>query len=176
VTGGTVFTDQLDINLKLEPPTRSRAKSRAPDYTQDPFGPMAKANGPVAKLEHAYNNGEDSISRIRSDPLQVTSIIADHTTSDFDREHPCHCNQMSPRLPVLLSRVCTLVDGVAIIKIGNFSEVEVAVWDLCEFRTPAAQQDVTHLCLFLFRPIYAHAVKYASQAKRNALTMARSMP
>jgi len=43
-----------------------------------------------------------------------------------------------------------------------------AVWDPCGFRTPAAQLDVTLLCLSLFRPINAHTDKYASQAKRRA--------
>jgi len=55
--------------------------------------------------------GEDSISRTRSDQLQVTYCITDHMTSDFDRERP----------PVLSS---TVADDVPVIKVGNSSEGE----------------------------------------------------
>ncbi|KAN0113724.1 hypothetical protein V8E52_007377 [Russula decolorans] len=45
--------------------------------------------------------------------IRSKSLITDHTTSDFDRRE---------RLPVLLS---TVIDGVAVVKVGKSSEVEV---------------------------------------------------
>jgi chaperonin GroEL len=94
VTGGTVFTDQLDIKLE-----------RRVTLRLDPLAPWPR-NETCLMARRAR------IQSVAYDQIRSKSLITDHMRSDLDRE----------RLPMLSS---TVVDGVAIIKVGSSSEEEV---------------------------------------------------
>jgi len=96
LTGGTVFTDELDIKLE-----------RA---TVDLLGSTGSVT--ITKEDTIILNGEGSKDAIQSRCEQIRSLIADPTTSDFDRTK-------------LQERLAKLSGGVAVIKVGGSSEVEV---------------------------------------------------
>ena len=97
LTGGTVFTDELDIKLE-----------RA---TVDLLGSTGSVT--ITKEDTIVLNGEGSKDAIQSRCEQIRSLIADPTTSDFDRTK-------------LQERLAKLSGGVAVIKVGGSSEVEVS--------------------------------------------------
>ena len=96
LTGGTVFTDELDIKLE-----------RA---TVELLGTTGSVT--ITKEDTIILNGEGSKDAIQSRCEQIRSLIADPTTSDFDRTK-------------LQERLAKLSGGVAVIKVGGTSEVEV---------------------------------------------------
>ena len=96
LTGGTVFTDELDI--KLERATVSLLGSTG--------------SVTITKEDTIFLNGQGSKDAIQSRCEQIRSLIADPTTSDFDRTK-------------LQERLAKLSGGVAVIKVGGASEVEV---------------------------------------------------
>ena len=89
LTGGTVLTDELDIKLE-----------RA---TAEMLGSTGSIT--VTKDDTIVLNGEGSKDAIQARCEQIRSIIADPTTSEFDKSK--------------------LSGGVAVIKVGGTSEVEV---------------------------------------------------
>ncbi|KAF5381320.1 hypothetical protein D9615_008438 [Tricholomella constricta] len=96
LTGGTVFTDELDIKLE-----------RA---TSDLLGSTGSIT--ITKEDTIILNGEGSKDSIVARCEQIRSIIADPTTSEYDRTK-------------LQERLAKLSGGVAVIKVGGASEVEV---------------------------------------------------
>jgi chaperonin GroEL len=96
LTGGTVFTDELDIKLE-----------RA---TTDLLGSTGSIT--ITKEDTIVLNGEGSKDSIQARCEQIRSIIADPTTSEFDKTK-------------LQERLAKLSGGVAVIKVGGSSEVEV---------------------------------------------------
>lgn len=96
LTGGTVFTDELDIKLE-----------RA---TLDLLGSTGSIT--ITKEDTIVLNGEGSKDAIQARCEQIRSIIADPTTSEFDKSK-------------LQERLAKLSGGVAVIKVGGSSEVEV---------------------------------------------------
>ena len=96
LTGGTVFTDELDIKLE-----------RA---TLDLLGSTGSIT--ITKEDTIVLNGDGSKDAIQARCEQIRSLIADPTTSDFDRSK-------------LQERLAKLSGGVAVIKVGGSSEVEV---------------------------------------------------
>jgi chaperonin GroEL len=96
LTGGTVFTDELDIKLE-----------RA---TVDMLGSTGSIS--ITKEDTIVLNGEGSKDAIQARCEQIRSLVADPTTSDFDRSK-------------LQERLAKLSGGVAVIKVGGASEVEV---------------------------------------------------
>jgi len=96
LTGGTVFTDELDIKLE-----------RA---TVDLLGSTGSIT--ITKEDTIVLNGEGSKDSILARCEQIRSIVQDPTTSDFDRSK-------------LQERLAKLSGGVAVIKVGGSSEVEV---------------------------------------------------
>ena len=96
LTGGTVFTDELDIKLE-----------RA---TVDLLGSTGSIT--ITKEDTIVLNGEGSKDAIQARCEQIRSIIADPTTSEFDKSK-------------LQERLAKLSGGVAVIKVGGSSEVEV---------------------------------------------------
>jgi chaperonin GroEL len=96
LTGGTVFTDELDIKLE-----------RA---TVDLLGSTGSVT--ITKEDTIVLNGEGSKDAIQSRCEQIRSLVADPTTSDYDRTK-------------LQERLAKLSGGVAVIKVGGSSEVEV---------------------------------------------------
>lgn len=96
LTGGTVFTDELDIKLE-----------RA---TIDLLGSTGSIT--TTKEDTIVLNGDGSKDAIQARCEQIRALIADPTTSDFDRSK-------------LQERLAKLSGGVAVIKVGGSSEVEV---------------------------------------------------
>ena len=96
LTGGTVFTDELDIKLE-----------RA---TVDMLGSTGSIS--ITKEDTIVLNGEGSKDAIQARCEQIRALVADPTTSDFDRSK-------------LQERLAKLSGGVAVIKVGGASEVEV---------------------------------------------------
>jgi chaperonin GroEL len=96
LTGGTVFTDELDIKLE-----------RA---TADFLGSTGSIM--ITKEDTIILNGEGSKDSIQARCEQIRSIISDPSTSEFDRTK-------------LQERLAKLSGGVAVIKVGGSSEVEV---------------------------------------------------
>lgn len=96
LTGGTVFTDEIDIKL-----------DRA---TTDMLGSTGSIT--ITKEDTIILNGEGSKDAIQARCEQIRSLINDRTTSDFDRTK-------------LQERLAKLSGGVAVIKVGGSSEVEV---------------------------------------------------
>jgi chaperonin GroEL len=96
LTGGTVFTDELDIKLE-----------RA---TTDLLGSTGSIT--ITKEDTIVLNGEGLKDAIQARCEQICSIVADPTTSEFDKTK-------------LQERLAKLSGGVAVIKVGGSSEVEV---------------------------------------------------
>ncbi|KAI0065068.1 chaperonin GroL [Artomyces pyxidatus] len=96
LTGGTVFTDELDIKLERSTP--------------DLLGSTGSVT--ITKEDTIILNGEGSKDSIQARCEQIRSLVSDPTTSDFDRTK-------------LQERLAKLSGGVAVIKVGGSSEVEV---------------------------------------------------
>jgi len=96
LTGGTVFTDELDIKLEKATP--------------DMLGSTGSVT--ITKDDTIILNGEGSKDSISARCEQIRSLISDSTTSEFDRTK-------------LQERLAKLSGGVAVIKVGGSSEVEV---------------------------------------------------
>ncbi|KIM91787.1 hypothetical protein PILCRDRAFT_811057 [Piloderma croceum F 1598] len=96
LTGGTVFTDELDIKLERATP--------------DLLGSTGSIT--ITKDDTILLNGEGSKDSIQARCEQIRSIIADPTTSEYDKTK-------------LQERLAKLSGGVAVIKVGGSSEVEV---------------------------------------------------
>jgi len=96
LTGGMVFTDELEIKLE-------RATTNFPGST----GSIT-----ITKEDSIMLNGEGSKDSIQACCHQLSGIIADPTTSEFDKTK-------------LQEWLAKLSRGIAIIKIGGSSEVEV---------------------------------------------------
>ena len=97
LTGGTVFTDELDIKLERATP--------------DLLGSSGSIT--ITKEDTIFLNGEGSKDAIQARCEQIRSVIADPTTSEYDRTK-------------LQERLAKLSGGVAVIKVGGSSEVEVS--------------------------------------------------
>ena len=96
LTGGTVFTDELDIKLEKATP--------------DLLGSVGAVT--ITKDDTVLLNGEGTKSLINERCEQIRSMISDKTTSDYDKTK-------------LQERLAKLSGGVAVIKVGGSSEVEV---------------------------------------------------
>jgi len=96
LTGGTVFTDELDIKLEKATP--------------DMLGSTGSVT--ITKDDTIILNGEGSKDSISARCEQIRSLISDTTTSEFDKTK-------------LQERLAKLSGGVAVIKVGGSSEVEV---------------------------------------------------
>src|SRR5882762_9685496 len=96
LTGGTVFTDELDIKLEKATP--------------DMLGSTGSVT--ITKDDTIILNGEGSKDSISARCEQIRSLISDPTTSEFDKTK-------------LQERLAKLSGGVAVIKVGGSSEVEV---------------------------------------------------
>ncbi|PCH39724.1 chaperonin GroL [Wolfiporia cocos MD-104 SS10] len=96
LTGGQVFTEDLDMKLE--------------QLTPDMLGSSGSIT--ITKEDTIILNGEGSKDAIQSRCEQIRSLIDDRTTSDYDRTK-------------LQERLAKLSGGVAVIKVGGSSEVEV---------------------------------------------------
>ncbi|EMD31541.1 hypothetical protein CERSUDRAFT_144847 [Gelatoporia subvermispora B] len=96
LTGGTVFTDELDIKLER--------------MTPDMLGSTGSVT--ITKDDTIILNGEGSKDAIQARCEQIRSLLDDPTTSEFDKTK-------------LQERLAKLSGGVAVIKVGGSSEVEV---------------------------------------------------
>lgn len=96
LTGGTVFSDELDIKLER--------------LTPDMLGSTGSAT--VTKDDTIFLNGEGSKDAIAARCEQIRAAISDSTTSEYDKTK-------------LQERLAKLSGGVAVIKVGGSSEVEV---------------------------------------------------
>ena len=96
LTGGTVFTDELDIKPE--------------NATQDLLGSSGSIT--ITKEDTIVLNGEGSRENIVQRCEQIKSHINDSTTSEYEKEK-------------LQERLAKLAGGVAVIKVGGTSEVEV---------------------------------------------------
>lgn len=96
LTGGTVFTDELD--LKLERATLSE------------LGGTGSVT--ITKEDTIFLQGDGQKAMIQERCEQIRSIMNDPTTSDYDKTK-------------LQERLAKLSGGVAVIKVGGSSEVEV---------------------------------------------------
>jgi chaperonin GroEL len=96
LTGGTCFTDELDIKLERATP--------------DLLGSTGSIT--ITKEDTIILNGDGAKEAIQARCEQIRGLISDPTTSDFDRTK-------------LQERLAKLSGGVAVIKVGGSSEVEV---------------------------------------------------
>ncbi|TDL19285.1 chaperonin GroL [Rickenella mellea] len=96
LTGGTVFTDELDIKLE-----------RA---TSDLLGSTGSVT--ITKEDTIFLNGEGSKDAIQARCEQIRAVLNDVGTSEYDKTK-------------LQERLAKLSGGVAVIKVGGSSEVEV---------------------------------------------------
>ncbi|KAG8909173.1 chaperonin, partial [Tulasnella sp. 408] len=96
LTGGTVFTDELDIKLEKA--------------TADMLGECGSIT--VTKEDTIFLNGAGQKDAITSRCEQIRSIMNDPTTGEYDKTK-------------LAERLAKLSGGVAVIKVGGASEVEV---------------------------------------------------
>ena len=96
LTGGTVFTDELDIKLEKATP--------------DLLGSTGSIT--ITKEDTIVLNGEGSKDAIQARCEQIRALLADPSTSEFDKTK-------------LQERLAKLSGGVAVIKVGGSSEVEV---------------------------------------------------
>jgi chaperonin GroEL len=96
LTGSTVFTDELDIKLEKATP--------------DLLGSTGSVT--ITKEDTIILNGAGEKSMIQDRCEQIRSAMSDATTSDYDRTK-------------LQERLAKLSGGVAVIKVGGSSEVEV---------------------------------------------------
>ncbi|KAI5818986.1 chaperonin Cpn60/TCP-1 family [Pyronema omphalodes] len=96
LTGGQVFTDEIDAKLdKLTP---------------DMLGSTGAVS--ITKEDTIILNGDGSKDMIAQRCEQIRGVMADPTTSEYEREK-------------LQERLAKLSGGVAVIKVGGSSEVEV---------------------------------------------------
>lgn len=96
LTGGTVFNDELDVKLeKAQPEHLGSAGSIT-----------------VTKDDTLFLNGAGDKSNLEARCEQLRGVIQDPTTSDYDRSK-------------LQERLAKLSGGVAVIRVGGASEVEV---------------------------------------------------
>lgn len=96
LTGGTVFNDETDIKLDKATP--------------DLLGSAGSVT--VTKEDSILLNGEGNKSLLHDRCEQIRAIIEDQATSDYDRTK-------------LQERLAKLSGGVAVIRVGGSSEVEV---------------------------------------------------
>jgi chaperonin GroEL len=96
LTGGTVFSDEVDVKLER--------------LTPDLLGSTGSVT--ITKQDTIFLNGEGGKDAIAARCEQIRSLINDSTTSDYDRSK-------------LQERLAKLSGGVAVIKVGGSSEVEV---------------------------------------------------
>lgn len=96
LTGGTVFTEELDIKPE--------------NATQELLGTSGSIT--ITKEDTIILNGEGSKENIVQRCEQIKSYINDSTTSEYEKEK-------------LQERLAKLAGGVAVIKVGGSSEVEV---------------------------------------------------
>ncbi|GIZ48027.1 hypothetical protein CKM354_001110200 [Cercospora kikuchii] len=96
LTNGTVFTDELDIKLEKATP--------------DLLGSTGSIT--ITKEDTVILNGEGSKDMVANRCEQIRGVMADPTTSDYEKEK-------------LQERLAKLSGGVAVIKVGGASEVEV---------------------------------------------------
>jgi chaperonin GroEL len=96
LTGGTVFTDELEIKLEKA--------------TADLLGTTGSIT--VTKEDTIVLNGAGSKDAISARCEQIRSLIADPSTSEYDKTK-------------LQERLAKLSGGVAVIRVGGSSEVEV---------------------------------------------------
>ncbi|KAF6746448.1 heat shock protein [Ephemerocybe angulata] len=96
LTGGQVFTDELEVKLEKA--------------TVDLLGSTGSVT--ITKDDTIILNGEGKKDAIQARCEQIRSLVADPTTSDYDRSK-------------LQERLAKLSGGVAVIKVGGASEVEV---------------------------------------------------
>ncbi|KAG5952023.1 chaperonin [Claviceps sorghi] len=96
LTNGTVFTDELDIKLEKA--------------TIDMLGSTGSIT--ITKEDTIILNGEGSKDAIAQRCEQIRGVAADPTTSEYEKEK-------------LQERLAKLSGGVAVIKVGGSSEVEV---------------------------------------------------
>jgi chaperonin GroEL len=96
LTNGIVFTDELDIKLEK--------------LTPDMLGSTGSIT--ITKEDTVILNGEGSKDAINQRSEQIRGVMNDATTSDYEKEK-------------LQERLAKLTGGVAVIKVGGSSEVEV---------------------------------------------------
>ncbi|ODN83252.1 hsp60-like protein, variant [Cryptococcus amylolentus CBS 6039] len=96
LTGGTVFSEELDVKLEKASP--------------DLFGSTGSVT--ITKEDTIILNGDGDKNLIQARCEQLRGLINDATTSDYDRTK-------------LQERLAKLGGGVAVIKVGGSSEVEV---------------------------------------------------
>ena len=96
LTHATVFTDELDIKLEK--------------LTADQLGTTGSIT--ITKEDTILLNGEGSKDMIAQRCEQIRGYIADPSTSDYEKEK-------------LQERLAKLSGGVAVIKVGGSSEIEV---------------------------------------------------
>ncbi|EER40487.1 hsp60-like protein [Histoplasma ohiense] len=96
LTNATVFTDELDMKLEKA--------------TADMLGSTGSIT--ITKEDTIILNGDGSKDSIAQRCEQIRGVIADPTTSDYEKEK-------------LQERLAKLSGGVAVIKVGGASEVEV---------------------------------------------------
>jgi chaperonin GroEL len=96
LTNGTVFTNELDIKLEK--------------VTPDMLGSTGSIT--ITKEDTIILNGEGSKDAIAQRCEQIRGVMADPTTSEYEKEK-------------LQERLAKLSGGVAVIKVGGSSEVEV---------------------------------------------------
>ncbi|CAE6461346.1 unnamed protein product, partial [Rhizoctonia solani] len=96
LTGGTVFSDDLDVKLDHVSP--------------DLLGSSGSIT--ITKEDTIFLNGAGSKDSIAARCEQIRSVLNDPTTSEFDKTK-------------LQERLAKLSGGVAVIKVGGSSEVEV---------------------------------------------------
>ena len=96
LTNATVFTDELDIKLEKATP--------------DMLGSTGSIT--ITKEDTIILNGEGSKDAITQRCEQIRGVMNDPTTSDYEKEK-------------LQERLAKLSGGVAVIKVGGSSEVEV---------------------------------------------------
>ncbi|KAI6127027.1 chaperonin GroL [Pisolithus sp. B1] len=96
LTGGTVFTDDLDIKLEKATP--------------DLLGSSGSIT--ITKEDTIVLNGDGSKDAIQARCEQIRALLADPSTSEYDKTK-------------LQERLAKLSGGVAVIKVGGSSEVEV---------------------------------------------------
>lgn len=96
LTGGTVFSDELDIKLDKA--------------TAEHLGSSGSIT--ITKEDTIFLNGEGGKDAVAARCEQIRSVLGDPTTSEFDKSK-------------LQERLAKLSGGVAVIKVGGSSEVEV---------------------------------------------------
>ena len=96
LTGGTVFTEELDMKLE--------------EVTADMLGSTGSIT--ITKDDTIMLNGSGGKDAVQARCEQIRALIEDRTTSEYDRTK-------------LQERLAKLSGGVAVIKVGGASEVEV---------------------------------------------------